>query len=102
MKFGGKNEITIADTEVNAIVSTKAFDLNAGLKDGTVIALCGRVPTKVIGKIQKFDKIVLSSTPGVARAKKWYDFFKRTIGRALEGNEDKNIKLVECVTRFVV
>lgn len=102
VKFGGKNEITIADTEVNAIVSTKAFDLNAGLKDGTVIALCGRVPTKVVGKIKKFDKIVLSSTPGVARAKKWYDLFKRTIGRALESSEDKNIKLVECVTRFVV
>ncbi|MBP5784848.1 MAG: hypothetical protein J6W16_04625, partial [Methanobrevibacter sp.] len=51
VKFGGTKEITIADDEVNAIVSTKAFDLNAGLKDGTVIALCGRVPTKVKGKI---------------------------------------------------
>ena len=102
VKFGGKNEITIADTEVNAIVSTKAFDLNAGLKDGTVIALCGRVPTKVVGKIKKFDKIVLSSTPGVARRKKWYDIFKRTIGRSLESNDDDNIKLVECVTRFIV
>lgn len=51
VKFGGDKEITIADTEVNAIVSTKAFSLNTLLKDGVTIALCGRVPTKVKGKI---------------------------------------------------
>ena len=97
VKFGGEKEITIADIEVNAIVSTKAFDLNACLKDGTVIALCGRVPTKVIGKIQKFDKIMLSDNPGIAC--KW-DGKSRVIGRALESNDNECIKLVECVTKF--
>lgn len=99
VKFGGEKEITIADNEVNAIVSTKAFDLNAQLVGGTVIALCGRVPTKVKGKIQKFDKIMLSDTPGVAC--KW-DGTVHAIGRALESNDDEGIKLVECVTRFEV
>lgn len=99
VKFGGEKEITIADDEVNAIVSTKAFDLNAGLVGGTVIALCGRVPTKVKGKIEKFDKIMLSDIPGVAC--KW-DGVSRVIGRALENNLDENIKLVECVTRFAI
>ena len=99
VKFGGEKEITIADDEVNAIVSTKAFDLNAGLVGGTVIALCGRVPTKVKGKIEKFDKIMLSDTPGIAC--KW-DGASRVIGRALESNLDENIKLVECVTRFEI
>lgn len=97
VKFGGTKEITIADDEVNAIVSTKAFDLNAGLKDGTVIALCGRVPTKVKGKIQKFDKIMLSNVPGIAC--KW-DGYSKVIGRALESNDIEDVKLVECVTRF--
>lgn len=97
VKFGGEKEITIADTEVNAIVSTKAFDLNARLKGGTVIALCGRVPTKVIGKIQKFDKIMLSNNPGIAC--KW-DGKSRVIGRALESSDNVDVKLVECVTRF--
>ena len=97
VKFGGEKEITIADTEVNAIVSTKAFDLNAGLSGGIVIALCGRVPTKVIGKIQKFDKIMLSNQPGIAC--RW-DGQSRVIGRALENNDNEDIKLVECVTRF--
>ncbi len=99
VKFGGEKEITIADNEVNAIVSTKAFDLNAGLVGGTVIALCGRVPTKVKGKIEKFDKIMLSDIPGVAC--KW-DGASRVIGRALESNLNEDIKLVECVTRFEI
>ena len=99
VKFGGEKEITIADTEVNAIVSTKAFDLNAGLAGGTVIALCGRVPTKIKGKIKKFDKIMLSNIPGIAC--KW-DGNSRVIGCALESSDDEKIKLVECVTRFTI
>ena len=102
VQFGGDEEITVAKDKVNAIVSTRAFDLNHDLEGGTVIALCGRVPTKVIGKVKKFDDIVLSKIPGVGRSKKWYDFFKKPIGKALEGNDDENIKLVECVTRFII
>lgn len=101
VQFGGDKEITIAKDEVNAIVSTAAFDLNHCLEGGTVIALCGRVPTKVIGKVKKFDDIILSNVPGVGRSKKWYDFFRKPIGKALEDNDNENIKLVECVTRFV-
>ena len=101
VQFGGDKEITIAKDKVNAIVSTAAFDLNHNLEGGTVIALCGRVPTKIIGKVKKFDDIVLSKIPGVGRSKKWYDFFKKPIGKALEDNDNENIKLVECVTRFV-
>ena len=102
VQFGGDKEITVAKDKVNAIVSTRAFDLNHDLEGGTVIALCGRVPTKVIGKVKKFDDIVLSKIPGVGRSKRWYDFFKKPIGKALEGNDDENIKLVECVTRFII
>ena len=101
VQFGGDKEITIAKDEANAIVSTAAFDLNHCLEGGTVIALCGRVPTKVIGKVKKFDDIILSKVPGVGRSKKWYDFFRKPIGKALEDNDNENIKLVECVTRFV-
>lgn len=102
VQFGGDKEITIAKDEVNAIVSTAAFDLNHCLEGGTVIALCGRVPTKVIGKVKKFDDIILSKIPGVGRSKKWYDFFRKPIGKALEDNDNENIKLVECVTHFKI
>ena len=100
VQFGGDKEITVAKDEVNAIVSTRAFDLNHDLEGGTVIALCGRVPTKVIGKVKKFDDIVLSKIPGVGRSKKWYDFFKKPIGKALDDSENEDVKLVECVTHF--
>ena len=99
VKFGGEKEITLADDEVNAIVSTNAFDLNSCLPGGTVICLCGRVPTKVIGKISKFDRIMLSHVPGIAC--KW-DGSCKPIGRALESNDDEGIKLVECVSQFMV
>jgi len=98
--FGGVKEITIATKKANAIVSTAAFDLNSKLEGGTVIALCGRVPTKVIGKVKKFDKIVLSSTPGVARAKKWYDMFNPTLGIALHNKVTEDIDLTECAVRI--
>ena len=100
VQFGGDKEITIAKDKVNAIVSTAAFDLNHNLEGGTVIALCGRVPTKIIGKVKKFDDIVLSKIPGVGRSKKWYDFFKKPIGKALNDSENEDVKLVECVTHF--
>ena len=100
VQFGGDKEITIAKDKVNAIVSTAAFDLNHCLEGGTVIALCGRVPTKIIGKVKKFDDIVLSKIPGVGRSKKWYDFFKKPIGKALDDSENEDVKLVECVTHF--
>lgn len=96
--FGGEKEITIATKRVNAIVSTQAFDLNSKLEGGTVIALCGRVPTKVIGKVKKFDKITLSKIPGIGRKKRWFEFWKKTIGISLERSSNNDVKLVECVT----
>jgi len=32
------------------------------------IALVGRVPVKCIGEVKKFDKLVLSETPGFAES----------------------------------
>lgn len=104
--FGGQNEVTIAKKEVNAVVTTKpAFLMNAGLKTnekGCAIAFVGRVPVKVVGKVKKFDKIVLSKIPGIARAKRWYDFRKNVIGRALESSENAKIKKVECIVKIII
>ena len=105
--FGGENEVTIAKKEVNAVVTTKpAFLMNAGLKineKGCAIAFVGRVPVKVVGKVKKFDKIVLSKIPGIARAKRWHDFRKNVIGRALETNDDiQNIKKIECIVKIAL
>lgn len=71
--FGGDNEVTVTSTKsdrrVAGIVSTKpAHLMNAKLVGETVVALGlqGRVPCKVIGRVQKGDMLVTSAIPGYA------------------------------------
>ena len=105
VQFGGDNEVTIATNEVNAVVTTNpAFLMNCSLRDNEnrcAIALAGRVPVKVIGKVKKFDKLVLSNVSGVARAKKKFEFWKKPIGIALENNITSQSKLIECIIKYI-
>ena len=100
IKFGGEKEITIAsDGVVNGIVSTKpAFLLNAE-EDGLPVALCGRVPVRVIGTVNKGDKIYLSEVDGVGIVA---DKSTAPIGIALETKETEDENLVMCVTKFTL
>lgn len=73
--FGGDNEITIStsimDPRVAGVVSCfPAFEMNATLQTETwpAIALQGRVPVKVLGKVNKGDMLVTSNVPGYAQA----------------------------------
>ena len=101
--FGGEKEVTISNgCTVNGIVTTKpGFILNNDKVDGETmvgVALVGRVPVKVVGKVYKFDKLVPSRKfPGHARRKHWYEFFRKSIGVALS---DANDGKVECVTKL--
>ena len=71
--FGGKEEITICskrnDHRVAGIVTTNpAHLMNSALEGEHVVglALQGRVPCNVIGKVAKGDMIVTSAVPGYA------------------------------------
>lgn len=72
--LGGVKEVTVtsnyADTKVAGIVSENpAYLMNAGVGPNNShppIALKGRVPCKVIGKVSKGDLLVTSTTPGYA------------------------------------
>lgn len=102
VKFGGEKEITIADTEVNAVISSKpGFVLNNELKNGQAIALCGRVPIRVIGKCNKFDYLVLSNISGVASASN-DSTTKNIIGRALQSKENEEEELILAITQFKI
>jgi hypothetical protein len=96
--FGGDQEVTQSvssnDTRVAGIVSTNpAYLLNSGIV-GVDIALQGRVPCKVVGKIRKGDMLVTSAFPGVACAE---DNPKvgTVIGKALENYESQEIGVIE-------
>ena len=71
MILGGSNEVTASsqeqDTRIVGVVTTKpAHLMNSALQGEFVagIALRGRVPCKVIGKVSAGDVIVSSNEPG--------------------------------------
>lgn len=56
------------------------------------VALAGRVPVWVSGKVKKGDYIIPSSEPGIGKPSKWR--WWKAVGIALENNDDKDPKLV--------
>lgn len=102
--FGGKEEMTEATSEVNAVISSDpGYVLNKQEDESyQPIALIGRVPVRVIGRVEKFDYIALSkSIPGVAIATKDKNV-KNIIGRALESSLLNREKLIECSIKLVM
>jgi len=70
--FGGEAEVTACDVEdhhaVAGVVSTDPAYLMNAEAEGVEVALCGRVPCKVVGPVNKGDLLVSSDTKGHARA----------------------------------
>ena len=99
--FGGEKEMTLATKKVNGVISEKpGYTLNAKSK-GQPIALIGKTKVRVIGIVDKGDKLVLYKD-GVARTRRWYDIFKKTIGITLEANIKPEEKLVMSVVQLVM
>jgi hypothetical protein len=107
VKLGGAKEITLNDEEnginVFGIISTDpAFLLNSINKAKDLhypVALTGRVPVKVIGPVEKGNRIVASNVPGVARAipNKDIKFALQIIGRAIGSKDTDEVGTVEVV-----
>ena len=99
--FGGEKEVTIsstyADTRIAGVVSNTAayvmYDACPGIK--TLIALQGRVPCKVVGKISKGDLLVTSNIPGVAISAKDSTRAGTIIGKALANFDSDHIGTIE-------
>ena len=106
VRLGGTHEITQtlqeSDKDVFGIISTSpGFEMNAGAgSDAThpFVALAGRVPCKVIGKVVKGQRIVSSNTPGHAMAVEAVSGSSLSIiGRALESKDSIVAGIIEVV-----
>jgi hypothetical protein len=107
IEFGGSNEVTITtashSTQVAGIVSTNpSYLMNSGLVDAIEVALVGRVPCHVVGTIAKGDRLVASSTPGVATRLDMSQYQPGCIiGKALEAYNSETVGTIEvAVGRF--
>lgn len=101
--FGGDYEVTVTDTKMDhrvaGIVTTNpAHLMNSHLEGEFVIgvALQGRVPCKVIGKVKKGDMIVTSAIPGYAIANN-NPTVGSVIGKALVDKNDSDRGVIEVV-----
>jgi hypothetical protein len=98
--FGGDKEVTLTnkqgDTRVAGVVSNTAafvmYDACPGYKN--LIALQGRVPCKVVGKIRKGDLLVTSRIPGVAVATETAQA-GTIVGKALNNYDSDHIGTIE-------
>lgn len=101
--FGGSEELTVTNTRddhraAGVVTTNPAQLMNSHLKGNHVVglALQGRVPCKVIGKVNKGDLIVTSAVPG-------YGMVNNTpkpgtiIGKALEAKDSTNKGVIEVV-----
>jgi hypothetical protein len=101
--FGGNAEVTITtikdDHRVAGIVSTNpAYLMNSGLQGTNVVsvALQGRVPCKVLGKVKKGDLLVSSAIPGYAMVGQ-APAIGTVIGKALENKDTEGKGVIEAV-----
>ena len=81
------------------ISSLPAYAMNADSgSDEThpYVALVGKVPVKVIGKVLKGQRLVASSQTGIAIAAETKNIFA-VVGRALESSDELEIKLIHAV-----
>lgn len=105
VKIGGVHEITQTTTEhdgqVFGIVSDKpAFAMNSGAGGSAThpyVALSGRVPVRVTGKVSKGDRLVSSNVPGHAMAGGDGLNWQFVIGRALEDKINEASGIIEAV-----
>ena len=99
--IGGNMEITGTtshmDTNVFGVISTAPAYLMNSESDGLPVALAGRVPVNVIGKIKKGDRLVSSDVPGLAWALGEDDVYdaRAIIGRSLQDKLDGDEGVIE-------
>jgi hypothetical protein len=97
LMVGGEKEVTASKwgkRALGAVSAKPAYLMNKDLDGGTIVALKGRIPVKVIGSIKKGDELIASDNGNAVTA---VPHSSGVFAIALESNTDTGIKLVECV-----
>ena len=101
--FGGELEVTMTDVKgdsrVAGVVSTNPAHLMNSEAQGEFvvpIALQGRVPVKVVGRVRKGDMLVTSAIPGYATVNNTPGM-GQVIGKAVGSKDDDSKGIVEVV-----
>jgi hypothetical protein len=108
VKIGGTMDVTKTksslDQNVFGVVSTNpAYMMNDGLGEGEMfpfIALAGRVPVKIVGPVEKGQRLVSSNIPGVAKAidnSQVVSSYVSVFGRAMVTDLGNDVRLVDAV-----
>jgi hypothetical protein len=84
------------DRKLAGVISTNPAYLMNSDAEGLPVALQGRVPCKVVGKIEKGDMLVSSAIPGVAAAT-YSPQMGTVIGKALENYDSQEVGTIEVV-----
>lgn len=100
--FGGLLETTVtnqlSDTRVAGVVTTNpAYTMNKELANNSLsvcIALQGRVPCRVVGRVQKGDLLTTSASPGCA-IRATNPVLGSIIGKALENKDTLEAGMIE-------
>jgi len=101
VQFGGDKEVTLSGElgthKVAGVVSTEAaYIMNSDCQGKKVlVALQGRVPCKVVGKIEKGDLIIASGIPGVATSAGGDAKPGTIIGKAIDVYDSDRIGTIE-------
>lgn len=75
LSIGGDKEVTATTTKntdsiVGSVSKNPGYIMNCSQEGGTIVALKGRVPLRVLGKCKKGDILGVSKVPGVATKSK--------------------------------
>lgn len=105
VELGGEAEITraiepLSDSVFGVISTRAAYLMNGGAGDDDThppVAMTGRVPVKVVGKVAKGDRLV-SAGNGLARSARAGEATAfNVIGRALEAKSTDDTGLIEAI-----
>ena len=108
VELGGSKEITAVCDELSesvfGVISTNAaYLMNAGAgsdKTHPPVAVNGRVPVNVVGKVSKGDRLV-SAGNGIARAAKKSELTPfNVIGRSLENKDTETLGIIQAIVKL--